>query len=168
MYEKFGEFDSVEELNAKAAELKDKEDEEALVALALENGIEREDAEDYMDDVSTEFATSLMAAIGKLKVEKEDTGINGILEDWYLLIVEACTNDEKMQVAVRRKSKKLNECMAKLIAFAFENKVQISDKIVNVCKVKHNGKTEAMRKPLYLGIPNKMQVKQIIAEYYLG
>lgn len=168
MFDKFGEFDSVEELNRAAAAQKEEGDEEALKILAKENGIDEEDAEDYIDDCTEEFATPLMAALGKLKVEKEDVEINGILEDWYTLIVDACAKDEKMQVAVRRKSKKLNECMAKLISFAFENKVQVSDKIVNVCKVKHNGKTEAMRKPLYLGVPNRMQVKQIIAEYYLG
>ena len=50
MFDKFGEFDSVEELNRAAAAQKAEGDEEALIAIALENGIEKEDAEDYMDD----------------------------------------------------------------------------------------------------------------------
>lgn len=168
MFDKFGEFDSVEELNRAAAAQKAEGDEDALKILAEENGIDKEDAEDYIDDCTEEFATPLMAALGKLKVEKEDAQIGGVLEDWYSVIVEACTNDEKMQVAVRRKGKTLNECMAKLIVFAFENKVRISDKIVDITKVIHNGKLEAMKKPLYLGVPNKTQVKEIIRKYYLG
>lgn len=66
MFEKFGEFDSVEELNRAAAAQKAEGDEEALVALAEENGIDKEDAEDYMDDCADELATPLMAAMGKL------------------------------------------------------------------------------------------------------
>ena len=46
MFDKFGEFDSVEELNKAAAGLKTEGDEESLIALAEENGLTREDAED--------------------------------------------------------------------------------------------------------------------------
>ncbi len=168
MFDKFGEFDSAEELNRAAAAQKAEGDEEALLEIAEENGIDREDAEDYIDNYTEEFVTPLMAALGKLKVEKADIKIDGILEDWYTAIVEACTDDINMQIAVRRKGKSLVECMAKMIVFAFENKVQVSDKIVNVTKINHNGKIEAMKKPLYLGAPNKTQVKSIISKYYLG
>lgn len=168
MFEKFGEFDSVEELN-RAAEAQRKEgDEEALVAIAKENGIDVEDAEDFMDGAVEVFATPLMAATGKLKIEAEYIELGGILMDWKDQLTEMCMDNENMQIAVRRKGKSLAECMAKLIRFAFENKVQVSDKIVNITKVTHNGKEEAMRKPLYLGIPNRAQVQEIVKEYYLG
>ena len=49
MFDKFGEFDSVEELNRAAAAQREEGDEEALFLLAKENGIDKEDAEDYMD-----------------------------------------------------------------------------------------------------------------------
>ena len=65
MFDKFGEFDSVEELNAKAAELKAAGEEKRLVELALENGLDKEDAEDYMDGCISTLATTLSAAIGK-------------------------------------------------------------------------------------------------------
>ena len=42
MFDKFGEFDSAEELNAKAAELKAAGEEKRLVELALENGLDKE------------------------------------------------------------------------------------------------------------------------------
>lgn len=168
MFDRFGEFDSVVEINEKAAELKAAGNEEELVALALENGIDKEEAEDYMDECTEELVTPLMAALGKLKVEELDLKLDGVTVDWKEQIVEMCTEDFNMAVAVRKKGKSLAGCMAALIKFSFENKVQISDKIVNVTKVMHNGKLEQMRKPLYMGFPNKVQAKKIVQEYYLG
>lgn len=166
MFDKFGEFDSVEELNAKAAELKAAGEEKRLVELAEENGIDKEDAEDYMDDCTDELATPLMAAVGKIKVEGEHLKIAGVLIDWKDTIMEMCTEDIKMQHAVRKKGKSLTGCMAKLMAFAFENKVQISEEIVKATKINHNGKVEQMRGPVYMGIPNKREVRQIARKYY--
>ena len=168
MFKKFGEFDSCEELNRAAAAQKAEGDEEALKAIAEENGIDEEDAEDYLDGCVDELATPLMAAVGKLNVEAEYLELDGILTDWKDQIIEECTGDPKMQAAVRRKGKELAQCMASLIRFAFENKAQVSDKIVNITKVTHNGKEEPMRKPLYLGIPNRAQVAEIVRNYYLG
>lgn len=48
MFERFGEFDSAEELNLTAEGLKTEGDMESLLILAEENGIDKEDAEDYM------------------------------------------------------------------------------------------------------------------------
>lgn len=166
MFDKFGEFDSVEELNRAAAAQKKEGDEEALVALAVENGLDKEDAEDYMDGATQELATPIMAAVGKLKVEAKDLGIQGVLKDWKDAVVEMCADDEALSVAVRRKTKCLRDCMAMMLAFAFENKVQVSDKVVKATKVTHNGKKEPMRGQVYLGVPNKAEVKQIIRKYY--
>lgn len=168
MFEKFGEFDSVEELNRAAAAQLAEGDKEALIALAMENGIDKEDAEDYIDGCIEELATPLMAAVGKLKLEAEELELKGITLDWKDAVIEECMNNGQMCAAVRRKGKSLRDCMAQLIRYAFENKVQISDKIVSVTKVTHNGKEEAMRKPLYLGVPNKTETKKIIRAYYMG
>ena len=62
MFEKFGEFDSYEEINrAAAAQLKEG-DKEAIYMIAKENGIDREDAEDYINGDLDQFATPLTAA----------------------------------------------------------------------------------------------------------
>ncbi len=68
----------------------------------------------------------------------------------------------------QKKDKSLKECMAKLIQFAFENKVQVNDDTIKITKVNHNGKLENFRGPLYLGIPNRAQVRDIARKYYLG
>lgn len=168
MFEKFGEFDSCEELNRAAAAQLAEGDEEAIIMLAEENGIDREDAEDYIDGCVPELATPLMAALGKLELEKKDLKIDGILDDWLSCVVEMCRTEESMVAAVRRKGKCLQGCMAALLRFAFENKKQVSDKIIKVTRVTHNGKEEPMRGPVYLGVPNQAETKRIVREYYLG
>lgn len=167
MFDKFGEFDSCEELNRAAEAQKVEGDEEALLTMAKENGIDEEDVEDFVAGCVEKLTTPLMAATGKLKIEAEELEIGGILEDWKNQILVGCIENEKMQYAVRTKEKSLAGCMASLIRFAFENKVRVSDKIANITKVTHNGNEEAMRKPLYLGVPNKTQVQRLINEYYL-
>lgn len=168
MFNKFGEFDSVEELNNAAAAKLAAGDTEAVIALALENGIDKEDAEDYIDGCLPELATPLMAAAGKLALEAKELQIAGILSDWENIILQNCMEDEAFCRLVRKKGKSMKACMAKLIQFAFENKVQISKDIVKVTKVMHNGKEEPMRSPLYMGVPNNAQAREIIRKYYLG
>ena len=168
MFEKFGEFDSAEEMNRKAAEMLTAGETKGILQLAEENGIEKEDAEDFIDGFAQEFASPLMAAMGKLEVEGVDLELKGIVNEWKDQILDLCTDDKEICVAVRKKGKQLKDCMARLIAFSFENKVQISDKIVKATKVKHNGKTEPLRGPLHLGVPSRAQVKQIVRDYYLG
>lgn len=166
MFEKFGEFDSVEELNRAAAAQKAEGDEEALILLAQENGIDKEEAEDYMDGVVDELANASMAAIGKLKVEAEQLKLDGVLVDWKEEIVKECIDHEGMARAVRRKGKRLCDCLATMLRFAFENKVQVSDEVVKATKVTHNGKEEPMRGQVYLGMPNRRQVKELARKYY--
>lgn len=168
MFDKFGEFDSAEEINESADGLLNEGDFDNIKVLAKENGID----ECYVDMLIAgdipDLCDIATAAIGKLDVEAEELEINGVLEDWKNVIEELCLENESMQQAVRKKDKHLVECMALLLGFAFNNKVQISSEIVNITKVEHNGKEEKMRGPVYLGVPNKRQVKELATTYYLG
>ena len=152
LFERFGEFDSVEELNMTAEGLKEEGDLESLKVLAEENGLDAADAEDYADGIVTELASDLMAAAGKIAVESKALGIDGIMSDWKDTVIEECAE----------------EYMAKLIQYSFENKVPVSAEILKITKVKHNGKLENFNGPLYLGIPNRMEVRKIARKYYLG
>lgn len=167
MFDRFGEFDSEEEINRAAEKLKEAGDTEKLLALAEENGIDKEDAQAYIDGEEKALCSRVMAAMGKMAVEEKDLEIKGILSDWTGYIKEMCISETGMAAAVRKKGKRLSECMAMLIQFAFENKVQVSDKIVSITKVTVNGKKEAMRRPLYLGFPNRAEARRIIKEYYM-
>ena len=67
LFERFGEFDSVEELNMTAEGLKEEGDLESLKVLAVENGLSEYDAEDYAAGDVEELASKQMAAVGKEK-----------------------------------------------------------------------------------------------------
>lgn len=167
MFDKFGEFDSVAEINDTAKRLLEEGNTEEVKELAAENGISREDAEDYIDGITSELASPLMAAVGKLDLEHKEYEVDGLLQDWEMQIREMCMLEETIRHAVRRKDKSLRDCMAELIAFSFKNKRKVSDKIARVTKVEHNGKMEPLRTPLYLGVPNRKEAKMIIKDYYL-
>lgn len=167
MWDKFGEFDSAEELNRAAAAQKAEGDREALITLAEENGIDREDAEDYLDGAVDELATPLMAALGKLKVEAKELELEGMMMEWLNCITEQCRTDERMQAAVREKGKSLRDCVVVVIQYSFENKRQVSDKIMKHVKIKKNGKMEPYQGPLYIGYPTQAKAKELIREYYL-
>lgn len=96
MFEKFGEFDSCEELNRAAAAQLAEGDTDAIYTIAEENGIDREDAEDYIDGLVPELVTPLMAAYGKLAVEKKELKLEGIMEDWMEYIRIQCRDDGRM------------------------------------------------------------------------
>lgn len=76
MFEKFGEMDYEEFIRTAAAE-RQEGDLEALITLAVENGLEKEDAEDYMEGIVDTLATPYMAALAKLEGEAKELGIRG-------------------------------------------------------------------------------------------
>ena len=86
MWEKFGEFDSAEEINRAAAAQKAEGDEEAVLAIAAENGIDEEDAQDYLAGFMEALCNPMMAAMGKLKIEEADLRPYEIMEDWITYI----------------------------------------------------------------------------------
>lgn len=110
MFDKFGEFDSVEELNKAAEGFAREGDFDSLYELAKENGIDREDAEDYLDAVTDKFATLYMAAQGRLDVEAADNNIKNPMEKMALeiimLMLRGMCESEEMQIAVLRKGKR--------------------------------------------------------------
>lgn len=164
MYEKFGEFDSAEELNRAAAAQKAEGDEEALVILAEENGIDREDAEDFMDGVIDELTTPLSAALGKLRVEESHLALGGILKDWVDEIREFCMANTELCAAVKRKDKPLSGYIAALAEDGFKNKVNVHNDVIE--------KTPEIKKflnghPFSIGVPNKATRLFLMQQYYL-
>ena len=158
MFDKFGEFNSVEELNEKAAELKAAGDEKELIALAEENGIDKEDAEDYMDGGFEKLATPFIAAVGKLELEAKKLALKGGLSDWKDCIIQYCSEDEAICRGVRQREKTLAVCLGQLLKFGFDNKQRVHDEII---------KAAGLKPPIYMGIPAKAEARKIIREYYM-
>lgn len=159
MFDKFGEFDSWEELNRAAAAQLEEGDEEAIFLLAKENGIDKEDARDYMDGFTPEFVTPLMAALGKIAIEDEELKLDGVFSDWKDVILQCCTEDEEFCLAVRRKGKSLEVCMGKLLKTSFETKKRVNERICKAAGLNTN---------IYMGLPNRTEAKNLIRKYYLG
>lgn len=173
MFEVFGEFDSAEEINKKAAELKAAGDEDNLKKLAVENGFEVEDAEDYANGIIDVLCSPLMAAIGKLELECKELGLKSTNRNWLVDVVDILkeyAGDPEIALGIRRKGKRLVEYMAMLISYSFEHRLKVPDEIVNIVKIKMNkdSKPQAFKGPLYIGIPDKLTIKKLALEYYVG
>lgn len=159
MFDKFGEFDSADEMNRAAAAQRKEGDNEAILAIAEENGIDREDAMDFIDGCVTAFVTPLMAAYGKLDIEAEELKPYEIMEDWLQYIKLRCAEEPEMSVAVRRKGKSLKGCIAALLEWSMKNQQPVDKDILKAVGINYK---------VTLGIPGMGRAKKIITEYYLG
>lgn len=165
MFEKFGEFDSAEELNRAAAAQKAEGDKEALLALAKENGIDREDAEDYWEGHVDSLCTVRSAALAKLELEQEDLHLSGILKDWVAEIAEMAINDDELAAGIRKKDKPLAGYIALTAEEGFKNRCRVDRRIVQLT-------TEVRRlvgtNDFAIGIPDRRTRKKLILDYYGG
>lgn len=160
MFEKYGEFDSAEELNEAAKGQMEEGDYKAVFEIAEENGIDKEDAQDFLDGVCGELATPLMAALGKLDMEVKEMELYEIAQDWLVYIKIRCEEEEAMARAVRRKGKCLEGCIAAILQWSFKHQHPVDRKILKAAGVTVGRCT--------LGIPGMATAKEIITEYYLG
>lgn len=158
MFDKFGAFDSWEEINRAAAAQCQEGDEEALYILAEENGIDREDARDYLSGEMETLVTPLTAALGKLQVEAGELKPYEIMGDWLEYIQMRCMEAEPMALAVRSRDKSLKGCIAALLTWSFKNAKPVDMAILKQAKV--SGQVS-------LGIPGMGRARQIITDYYL-
>ena len=160
MFDKFGEFDSAEEINATAAGLLEEGDLEGLREMAKENGFDEDDVQDYIDGIYPELANTYTAAWNKLDVEMKELKVCEIMEDWVEYIRIKMEEEEEMQRAIRKKGKSLQGCIAELMKWGFKNQYPISREIMKEAGVTASKVT--------LGIPGMGTAKKIRAKYYLG
>lgn len=159
MFDKFGEFDSADEMNRAAAAQRKEGDNEAILAIAEENGIDKEDAMDFIDGCVAAFVTPLMAAYGKLDIEAKELNPYEIMEDWLQYIKLRCAEEPEMAVAVRRKGKSLKGCIAALLEWSMKNQRPVDNEILKAVRINYK---------VTLGIPGMGRAKKIITEYYMG
>ncbi len=161
MEKKFGVFKTVEELNRAAAAQKAEGDEEALIALAIENGLDREDAEDYMDGAMDVLCTPYMAAIAKLNLEAEELELKSQLLDWKDYLIQIMTEypGDELNNAVFDPDKKLLDVMAKGMKLSSENRIQVDKRIIKAAGLPDSA--------AYIGMCGRDDLRQIIMSYYL-
>lgn len=158
MFDKFGEFDSWEEINRAAEGQKAEGDLEALKELAKENGFEEADAEDYMDGAVPEFCTPLLAAESKIRLEKKELKPEGIMIDWIDYIIGLMSTDERICLAVRKKGKSLKGCIGQLLKWGNGHMKDVDPDIKKAAGFSGHVK---------LGMPGVLEARKIIREYYL-
>lgn len=163
MFEKFGNFNSHTEINEKAAELVAASDEQSLIELAKENGLDEDDALDLMDGAISELCNPLMAAAGKVVIESnnlKNLEKQEIFIDWIDYLESKLPEDPELQIAVRRSDKSLVGCLGYILKWSFNNAYEVDKNIIEA-----SGITDARVK---LGIPGSKTVKKLIRKYYLG
>lgn len=162
LYEKYGEFDSFEEINLAVANQKNEGDLEAVKEIAKENGIDEMDVEDFINGDIDTLCTLTSAAVGKLSVEKEQLEMVELMSDWEAWIEKECLENASFAAAVRKKGKSLAEVMAKLMDYAFENSIEVPKEI------KKHSKAGSKASKVTFGVPGMVTAARLIREYYLG
>lgn len=160
MFDIFGEFNSAEEINEAAAAQLQEGDTDAVMTIARENGIDEDDAQDYIDGMVDKLCSPLMAAFGKIEVETEELQPKEIIEDWVTYIKKRCTECEDMAVVVRTKGKSIKGCIAALLKWSFTNSYDVDKNIVKQAGIRNSN--------VKMGIPGMATAYKLIDEYYLG
>lgn len=125
MYEKFGEFDSVEELNEAAAGLKAEGDMESLKELAKENGIDEYDVEDYINGDTGVLATPITAAAGKLEKELESMKqdqVKAICVFYANFAKTIITENEQVAIGIMKKGVRIKGIYDAIYKYAQKHK----------------------------------------------
>lgn len=166
MFDKFGEFNSYDEINKKAEELKENKDITSLNILAEENGIDVEEVNDYINGYSEELTNVIVAAVGKLNVECQIYKIEQVLEDWVEELKAECIDSVELAKSVRAKGKGLDGFIALLADKGFEKKTTVHKEIVKKCK--GDIKKIVGTHEFYIGIPDKATRRELMYQYYIG
>lgn len=160
MFDKFGEMDSYKEINELAENLFNEGDIDSLRVMAKENGIPDDFVEMYLEGAIPELCDSTTAALGKLDVEAAGLKLNGLMLDWVEYIKGLCMEEVMIAHQVRKQGKSLQECMAVLLKYSFNNRTAVAKEIVKAAKI--------IASRVDFGIPGMAEAKKMIREYYLG
>ena len=176
MFEKYGEFDSAQEINRKAEELFNGQDLDGIRCLAEENGIPADYASAYCEGDIPLLCDALTAAVGKLEMEEQEIVMVGVMEDWLNYIQAQCMESEQMAIAVRKKGRNLKDCLGKILLWSLTNQKKVDKGVLASAEKLIRDQNVNLKKygmePRYLqytsiGIPNMSTARQLIREYYL-
>lgn len=160
MFDRFGEMETAAEINDLANNLKTEGDIESIKILATENGIDEEVANAFIDGVIPFVCDDMSAALGKLSIEAKEVKAEELIGDWCEYIKQRCLEDPAMQIAVRKKGKTFNGCIAAILKWSFGHQRPVDKEILKAAGVSAGKVT--------FGIPGMATVKKLITEYYLG
>ena len=157
MFEKFGEFNSADEMNTIAATMLEEGKTDDIIALAKENGIDEDDAKDFIDGVAGELCTPLMAAVGKLKIEAAAVKLPTMMEGFVFMINDMATTEKDLQAGIRKTGKKLVNVLGELLKESSKNRVALPKEITEAAGIKST---------VYVGDVDRATFKKIVRKYY--
>lgn len=164
MFEKFGEMGSASEINILASNLLKEGDYESIKILAKENGLDPEDAEDFISGDLKYLCNDLTAALGKIDIEAKELKCKELMADWVEWIKLECAESTEegftFAKAVRSKGKTLAGALGEILKASWEIKCKIPDAIVKAAGIS-SARVE-------FGIPGTATTRKIIAKYYGG
>lgn len=164
MFEKYGYFETAEEINKKATELLSAGNKAGVMELAKENGVENEIADIFCSGEIDYICDNETASIGKIDIEVIELQPQEIFKDWVEYIKASIYKDKNMAIAVRKKDKSIKECISKLLLWSFKNSYEVDKEIIKVAKKENKNIPDNIK----LGIPGMGTAKKLIKEYYLG
>ena len=171
LYEKFGEFDSAEEINRAALAQISQGDYEAVKTIAKENGIDEGEAQDFLEGLYPELCGPFSAAVGKLHVEAEALGLPMTMQLWVehiILMMEKDLDledglDEVLMKGIRQKGKNMAELFGKLIVETSRTRKNTPAEIVTAARKIDS----SIPSTLPIGDISKKRFEEIVREYYI-
>lgn len=124
LFDKYGEFGSVEELNQAAAGLREEGDIEGLKELAKENGIDAYEVEDYVEGETEELTTLITAAMGRMKVELEtlDGAVGKMCAFYSVFANSVILENEEVAKGIMKKGARLKGIYDAIYAYAMKHR----------------------------------------------
>ena len=161
IFTKYGNFNSADEINEAAKNQLAQGDTEAVREIARENGLDPEDAEDFITGGWDRMCSETSAALGKIAVEEEALAINGIMHDWIRYIQLCISESKEFAVAVRRSDKSLAGALGAILKESEKLMEEVDDAILEAANISFGGTVK-------FGIPEEATVREIVKGYYLG
>lgn len=173
MYEGFGKM-HFDDLNAKAEELANAGDNDAVRQLAKENGLSEELADLYIGGESDYLCEDITdAALGRIDIEADDIGAEEIMGDWADYIRSLIIDRESVAFAVMDPKKSFIGCVGKLAVYSIIHAEPVPSEIIQAMK---DSVSDEQLKKLHMqknhlnytkiGMPGVGTAKRLIREYY--
>lgn len=161
IFTKYGNFNSADEINEAAKNQLAQGDTEAIREIARENGLDPEDAEEFITGGWDRVCSETSAALGKITIEEDSMTISGIMHDWIRYIQLCISESKEFAIAVRRSDKSLAGALGAILKASEQLMEEVDDAILEAADVHFKGQVK-------FGIPEEAQVREIVKAYYLG
>lgn len=161
IFTKYGNFNSADEINEAAKNQLAQGDTEAIREIARENGLDPEDAEDFITGGWDRMCSETSAALGKISIEEQALTINGIMHDWIRYIQLCISESKDFAIAVRRSDKSLAGALGAILKASEQLMENVDDAILEAADINFKGQVK-------FGIPEEATVREIVKTYYLG